>query len=616
MTLPLGAWAWAQALSVRRARSLVWAALSVPFVVAAVVLYTRHWHPVLDLAMTEFRVRDVGSAETPLIGLPGRIGVFPDQGSHPGPLSFYLLAPTYRVLGASAWGLLVAMIVLNIVAIGVALWIAGRRGGTTLMLAVGGLLALVTYGYGLDVLTQPWNPYLPLLVWIVVLLGTWSVLDGDHAMLVVVTAAGSLCAQTHMPYLGLALGMGALSCASSARDWLRHTEQRAAILRWAIVSAVVGVVLWLPVLIDQVTKTPGNLSMLSDYFRHPPEEPVGTTEGLRLLLRHLDVVHLFRESSGGDGFITAAGFRLDGSVVPGLLLLVAWVAAAVAAWRGGHRVLRTLDIVIGWTLLLSAVSMGRIFGKVWYYLTLWAWTTTIVMVATIVWTVAALVQQRQPNSRTAPRVVIGGVAAAAGAASLIAALVAAFGVRAPEQYLSDTLGELVGPTAAALERGDGEAVGSEGRYLVTWNDARNFGSQGYGLVNELERRGFDVGVPDTWRVPVTAQRVIPFEEAAAEVRLATGVYIDEVRAIPGAVEVIEYDPRDAAEVAEYDRLRSIISEALVSEGNGDLVSMLDTNLFGVQVDPRVRPELQRMVDRMLHLGGPTAVFIVPPGSAL
>jgi hypothetical protein len=57
--------------------------------------------PVLDLAMTEFRVRDVGGGDTPLIGLPGRIGVFPDQGSHPGPLSFYLLAPVYRLAGSS-----------------------------------------------------------------------------------------------------------------------------------------------------------------------------------------------------------------------------------------------------------------------------------------------------------------------------------------------------------------------------------------------------------------------------------------------------------------------------------------------------------------------------------
>lgn len=613
---PLTAWGWLHRLSPARSMLMLSAALSVPFVVAAIVLNTRDWHPVLDLAMTEFRVRDVGSTDTPLIGLPGRIGIFPDQGSHPGPLSFYLLAPTYRVLGSSAWALLVGMIVLNIVAIGLALWIAQRRGGTTLMAAVAGMLALLQYGYGFDVLTQPWNPYLPLLLWIVVLLGTWSVLDGDHWMIVVVTAVASLCAQTHMPYLGLGLGMGALCCAAVVRSWVRHPVQRAAIARVMVVSAAVALVLWLPVLIDQLTNTPGNLSMLNDYFRNPPEEPVGTAEGIRLMLRHLDITRLARNGFDGDGFITQTGFRLDGTIVPGLLVLLAWIAAAIAAFRSGHRLLRTLHIVIGWALLLGAISMSRIFGKVWYYLTLWAWASTVLVVASIVWTISALVQQRRVRSRALPRVAIGYGVAFVAVASLVTSLVSAFGARAPEQYLSDTLAELVDPTADALERGDGDAVGRDGRYLVTWNDARNFGSQGYGLVNELERRGFDVGVPNTWRVPVTPQRVIPLEQATAEVRLATGVYIDTVRALPGAVEVIDYDPRTSAQLAEYEQLRASISEALTSNGDDDLLFMLDTNLFGLQVNERVPPHVQQMVDRLLHLGGPTAVFIVPAGSTL
>ena len=42
------------------------------------------------------RLRDVFSAHPPLIGLPGRIGSFRHQGSHPGPLSFWALAPFYE----------------------------------------------------------------------------------------------------------------------------------------------------------------------------------------------------------------------------------------------------------------------------------------------------------------------------------------------------------------------------------------------------------------------------------------------------------------------------------------------------------------------------------------
>ena len=66
----------------------------------------------------------------------------------------------------------------------------------------------------------------------------------------------------------------------------------------------------------------------------------------------------------------------------------------------------------------------------------------------------------------------------------------------PEEYLGDTLGELVEPTAAALE--------PDGTYVVEWNDAYFFGSQAFGLVNELRRAGYDVGAGEFWTVPITS----------------------------------------------------------------------------------------------------------------
>ncbi len=159
-------------------------------IVAVVALHRRHWYPVLDLAMTEFRVRDVGDAHTPLIGLPGRIGEYPNQGSHPGPLSFYLLAPPYRLLGSSPWAMEVGTVVIHLGAIATALWIGWRRGGWRGVVAVAALLALTIRGYGQVVLTQPWNPYLPVLSWIVVLLAVWAVLCGDDLMLIPAVVAG------------------------------------------------------------------------------------------------------------------------------------------------------------------------------------------------------------------------------------------------------------------------------------------------------------------------------------------------------------------------------------------------------------------------------------------
>src|SRR4051794_22413285 len=183
-------------------------AVCVPLFVGLIALGRIHWSPVLDLAMTELRVRDVGGRHTPLIGLSGRIGNFPDQGSHPGPLSFYLLAPTYRVLGSTAWSLEVGTVLIHTAAVAAAVVLTYRRGGRRLCIAMAALLAVILHGYGANVLTQPWNPYLPVLAWMVVLLAVWSLLEGDAIALVYFVVAGTFCAQTHVPYLGLVGGLG------------------------------------------------------------------------------------------------------------------------------------------------------------------------------------------------------------------------------------------------------------------------------------------------------------------------------------------------------------------------------------------------------------------------
>jgi len=625
MTHPTGGVAgwWPRVLAIPpgRLRLTLWLVLAVPFVIAAIRLLGRQYHPVLDQAMAEFRVRDVGTGDTPLVGLPGRIfpsgrvGDYTVQGSHPGPLSFYLLAPTYRLVGSSAWGLLAGMIVLNLVAIAVALWLAHRRGGTPLMLVVAGVVVVLVRGYGFDVVTQPWNPYLPLLFWLVVLLGTWSVLAGDQRMIVVVAAAGSLCAQTHMPYVGLSLGMGALCVAALGWHWYRHPVDRNDVIGAAGTAGLVGAVLWLPPVWDQLTNEPGNLRLIADYFGNSPEDPIGAGEGVRLVLRHLDVFRLIGDAFGADGYVTRAGFDLQGSVVPGLIVLVVWGVSVWLAVRLRHRLLITLDVVIGWSLVLAVIAMSRIFGKIWYYLTLWAWTSTTLIVVAVVWTAAAYVRSRLGDERArTPRLAMAGVAALVAVGSYMALTAEAFGARAPEQHLSDTLRKITGPTADALRDGLGAADGIDGTYLVTWNDAIYFGSQGFGLVNELDRAGFDVGALPTWRVPATPTRIVDPAEATAEVRLATGVYVDQVRAIAGAEEVLVYDPRDAGELAEYLRLEREVVEGLMIDGLDDLVPLLQTNLFGLQIDSAVSPALQRKVDRMLELGTLTAVFVLPPGA--
>src|SRR5687767_10801762 len=91
--------------------------LTLPLFVATAVLYSEPWAPLYDTALVEQMVRDVGTGRTPLLGLGGRLGPPERPASHPGPLSFYMLAPVHRLLGGSAWGLQVSAAFLNAVAL-------------------------------------------------------------------------------------------------------------------------------------------------------------------------------------------------------------------------------------------------------------------------------------------------------------------------------------------------------------------------------------------------------------------------------------------------------------------------------------------------------------------
>src|SRR5262249_31804740 len=145
----------------------------------------------------------------------GRLGK-PEIGCHPGPLSFYLLSPVYRLLVGSYWALRVSTMTLNALAIISALVIARRRAGIWAVIATGLAIVFLELGFGLLVLTEPWNPHLPIFWFVPFLLALWCVLSGDVRMLPVLLAIGCFCAQTHIPYAPVCGALGLLAFVSVA----------------------------------------------------------------------------------------------------------------------------------------------------------------------------------------------------------------------------------------------------------------------------------------------------------------------------------------------------------------------------------------------------------------
>jgi hypothetical protein len=586
--------------------------LAVPLFVALVALHSPRWYPLLDMAETEIRVRDVASTHAPLIGLAGRIGPFgANGGSHPGPLSFYALWPVWELFGRSAFGLQVANVALDIAAMGIALWIAYRRGGVRLALGIGTILAILTRAYGAYLLTLPWNPYLPVLWWFVFLLAVWSVLADDLVLLPVAVLAGSFCAQTHISYVGLVGGLVGVVVVAVGYSAVRRRGDplaRRALRVWGLTALVLGVVVWTPPVIDQIVHTPGNLTTLRDYFGHPMTPPIGLHAGVNVVLGQLNPIALVTKVLVKDTNPRPAG----GNRLPGVLLLLAWAASVVVAWRLRQRALLLLDLVLATALALGVVSAARVFGFVWFYLFLWAWCLTALLLFVVGWTVVAFSHSRFGHGADR-RSSKAGVAILSAVALVSVAFFADDAAHTTVQTprLNEQLGALITPTARALARL--RQGGQRGPYLVTWlPDPIDIGAEGYGLLNELDRRGFDVRAGLTFRPAATRYHVMDPARASLEVHLATGNDIARWSKMANYREVAYFDPRSASERQEFARLHTRVIEDLRRAKLSALVPEVDENLFIVALTPQIADSTRKLMTRMLDLGLPSAVFIGAP----
>lgn len=608
------------------------AVLALPLVVALGALHSPRWYPLLDLAMTELRVRDVGTRHTPLVGLVGRLSSNGNQGSHLGPISFWALAPVYRSLGGAAWSLFVGVVVLNTTAIALTLWVAVRRGGAVLGLGVAAALALVTNLYGSQVLTEPWNPYMPVMWWPLTLLALWAVACDDLPMLPVAVVAGSFCTQTHISYVGIVGGLVAAGLVALAVRWVRLRGDAAArrrLLRWAGISLALGVVLWLPPIVDQVTGDPGNASIVLDHFLEPDEEPIGAARGAELYAVHLNPWRL-----------VAADPALSGSVVPGVALVAAWLGAVAATWRlraggragstgdepdgrgeaaGAERdqepgeldALLRLHVVVGAALVLGLISTTRILGFIWFYLALWAWTINALLLVAIGWTAVAAWRAWRPPARPVALRAAGGLAAAVLVGWAGAFAVDAVDAEPTQANYSAMVGRFAEAVTGAIDAGEVDGGGPEGRYLLTWTDGVNLGSTGFGLLAELERQGYDVGVIRAHGPGARPHRVMPTGEATAEIHISLGPDIASWEHEPDFEQVVYVDLRSDDDIARYEAARAEAVDQLVELGRDELVPLVDDAPFQLYFDESLPDETREVIKVINDIGQPAAVFVGP-----
>jgi hypothetical protein len=361
----------------------------VPFVVSAIALLLRvggDYHPSADQALIELQIRDIGHHAV-LLGPYSRFGWF-----HPGPILYYLLWLPYRLAGSNSLSLCFAALTVNAATVaGIAL-VARRRGGLPLVLLTLFLVGLLTSSLGAQFFRDVWNPSITVLPFVLLLLLAWSMSCGEAWALPVTAGVGTFLVQTHVSYgfvTAAAIAAGLVGAAITG--WRRRSDahhpdpQREGVgrswLRMAVVTGLVLTVLWLPVVLQQITREPGNLGELLRFFRDHGREH-SYADAWHVLASQLSVwPDWLRGSVVRNIFSGAIDLSGGTPLAIGALVLV---AAAVATWRRAKDAFR-LDVIVGVVVVAGFVSVTRIVGEIFPYLVIWTWALGMLAWLAIGW---------------------------------------------------------------------------------------------------------------------------------------------------------------------------------------------------------------------------------------
>ncbi len=453
-----------------------------PLVVSAIAIVVRGGalHPWGDQALLELDVRDV-TRHFVLTGAYSRFGW-----RHPGPLELYLVALPYRLVAEHSVGIYLGALLLNGVAIAGIAHLARRRAGTPLLVWSMFVTLLLVRTFGPNAVRNPWTPYVTVIPCLLMILLGWSLVEGDTWALPFAVATGSFLVQAHVEYTALVVvlvggGLVVLAVRALAEPGRPHIARLA---RITAISAVVGVLLWIPPVVQQLTHHPGNLGLLVRFFRagHPGH---GLSTALHVVAGEWSwrpnwLVHW--------GSVRAASGELNTSSSPVPVLLVPYVAALALSWRRAPSA-RNLLLVVAASWAVAIVSVTHIVGGLYPYLLRWLdalGAATLLAIGFALWTRLADAR-RGVRLAVSAATAVTAVAVAGLVATSVVACVASGRARIPYAAESQMLARLEKPVLTA-------ARDAHGLVVLRRDDTGYAAATLAGIALELERHHVPVRV--------------------------------------------------------------------------------------------------------------------------
>jgi hypothetical protein len=500
-----------------------------------VVARSRGYQPAGDWALTELRVRDVGHHPV-VAGLYSR-----DGWSHPGPMMFYVLAPLYRLLGSTSTAIDVGAVVINGAAVAGMAFVARRRGGAPLLLCTLLGVALLVRTLGSGFVADPWNPFVTVLPFALLLFLVWAMTCGEAWALPAGVVTATFLAQTHVGFVVLALPLLAVGAV-----WLAVDQRWSSVVWAALVAVALAMVLWLPVVVDAVNGAPDNLARIVDWFRHE-HDTHSLLQGVRMVSGQLGGRPEWLVTKRAPLLVSGEPAFLYRGPFPWVLLLV--LAAAVVLVR--RRVAGGIGavVVLSCTCVVGVVAVMRTVGLVYDYRLRWTWVIGMVAAVVVAWA-ATIASARWRRAVTA------GVTVAL-ATVCVVDVIAAADARPARAADSRVLVALLPDVLREVAGVRGPVVIDDGPELAS--------DYSRGLLLQLERHGVDARMRRRDRAIVGDHRVIEARLAARRLVVAQD---DEIAARDGEAglrRIATWSSVTPAQVQQYRSTRSRL-DRLVAAG--------------------------------------------------
>lgn len=580
----------AKAGSTDRSRRRLWAVLITLLAIAPVlaVVITRTGHsyvPTGDIGVTDLRVRDVWNGHIPLVGPFSRFGW-----SHPGPAMFLLLALPNGLFGHASWTTLVGGAALQGVAIVWLAVLAWRRGGLSLLVAVMTAVSLVYASTGTWVVLVPWNPYVALPFFCLVIFQVWLVATGEPKHLPGLAFVASFLVQTHVGYLPL---VAALLVVGGVFTW---RDRRATSTPWRrplVFAGAITAVMWILPVIDVILDPPGNLAHMFKYFLTggSGEEAIGVTHGLELIAAEFRLRPSWLGTSDRAGLLGGATTAsVAWLLVPIALLGVSWWLSRGRPARDARR-FWVISVVL---LAASVVTLARVTGFPFPYLFQWRPVVAVVLVFA---SGGLVVVARRWFGHAVVRRTLAVLALAVMFTFSGSMAVAILANDEPVSHLEAVTAHLVDQVEDQVPAGG----------VILRLDTTSLLAEQKGLFDALARRDEPVFVDESVSYQYGDQYEAEPSDVDAVWWIAESGYARTVlEQLPGARVIASYSPLSPKEEARLQQLQREAVERLQAVGAPQYIPIIDSELLAFAVKGQISEQDHALFDAVAALNGKVA----------